>query len=61
MKGLMQWPNLLPNLEPVLVVICPLCPSLYGVSWTRDVLRSAVRFLNEVAILFTKKRYLKYR
>ena len=31
------------------------------VSWRRDVLCSVVQFLNEVAILFTKKRYLKYR
>jgi hypothetical protein len=53
MKWLMQWQNLLPNLELVLIVICPLCPRLYGY---HGGMMFFVRFLNEVAILITKKQ-----
>jgi hypothetical protein len=53
MKWLMQWSNLLPNPEPVLIVICPLCPSLYG---CHGGMMFFVQFLNEVSIFITKKK-----
>ena len=34
MKWLMQWPNLLLNPEPVLIVICPLAQAKMGVMET---------------------------